>query len=374
MFPDASKIAQMMQNICTPYAPVERLNDDRRSSIDTDTKTISSTTVTDTIDVKSMTNKLPRNIAGGQGVVVVVDPYSTGRYLVEELRSRSIPMVAVRSSLDLAEFWLKNLQPEYFLDVIDHKEDDMKQTLFLLSKYDVKHVVPGSEPGVMVADELADALGCPWNGGDTKEWRRNKNDMQERIRSQGLRAIGQIYSDDLNEMKSWCEQYGEWPVVVKPAMSGGCDGVTFCHNFGDVQKAVEENLSVMNVNGARNDKLLLQECLCGDEYIVDMVSNNGQHVLSGIWRYSKLNLPGINFQHSAAELLPATGEAQNVLVPYVKKCLDALHIVKGASHSEVIMTADGPCLVETGARMHGLKGPKVLQIATGTILLFRFAM
>ena len=312
-----------------------------------------------------------RNEKGGPPeVVVVVDPYSTGKYLVEELRSRSIQMVAVRSSLDLAPFWLKSLQPEYFLDVIDFDEHDIKSTVELFSKYNVKHVVPGSEPGVMVADTLADALGCPWNGGDTKEWRRHKFAMQERIRSQGLRAIRQIYSDDLNEMATWCAEHGSWPVVVKPAMSGGCDGVSFCKNFGEVEAAVNENLSVMNVNGAVNDKLLLQECLMGDEYIVDMVSNDGVHVVSGIWRYSKLNLPGINFQHSAAELLPATGDVQDILVSYVKQCLDALHIAKGASHSEVMMTSSGPCLIETGARMHGLKGPKVLQIATGTYFAF----
>jgi len=31
----------------------------------------------------------------------------------------------------------------------------------------------------------------------------------------------------------------------------------------------------------------------------------------------------------------------------------------------VIITEDGPCMVETGARMHGLKGPKMLEYATG---------
>ena len=49
----------------------------------------------------------------------------------------------------------------------------------------------------------------------------------------------------------------------------------------------------------------------------------------------------------------------------MQKCLSALHIFNGASHGEIIMCHDGPCLVEVGARMHGLKGPQMTQMATG---------
>jgi len=63
--------------------------------------------------------------------------------------------------------------------------------------------------------------------------------------------------------------------------------------------------------------------------------------------------------------MPFSGEVQDLLVPYVKLCLDALGIREGPSHSEVMMTRDGPCLVETGARMQGLIGPKVIELATG---------
>jgi hypothetical protein len=56
---------------------------------------------------------------------------------------------------------------------------------------------------------------------------------------------------------------------------------------------------------------------------------------------------------------------QDSLRAYVAKVLDALGLHFGASHAEVIVTKDGPCLVEVGARMHGALGPEVMQEATG---------
>merc|ERR1712151_822674 len=50
---------------------------------------------------------------------------------------------------------------------------------------------------------------------------------------------------------------------------------------------------------------------------------------------------------------------------YVFACLNALGIETGASHSEVILTPNGPCLVETGARMHGLMAPRLTELSTG---------
>jgi hypothetical protein len=42
------------------------------------------------------------------------------------------------------------------------------------------------------------------------------------------------------------------------------------------------------------------------------------------------------------------------------RCLDALGIAHGPTHAEVMMLADGPCLVEVGARFHGVGATWVL--------------
>jgi hypothetical protein len=42
----------------------------------------------------------------------------------------------------------------------------------------------------------------------------------------------------------------------------------------------------------------------------------------------------------------------NMIICY--RCLDVLGIKHGPTHTEVMMLADGPCLVEVGARFHGV--------------------
>ena len=96
------------------------------------------------------------------------------------------------------------------------------------------------------------------------------------------------------------------------------------------------------------------------------MSHEGKHVLSALWEYKKIRDPATkSISYEYARMIEATGEIQDQIVPYAMECLDALHIKYGPSHSEVIMCHDGPCLVETGARLHGLKGPKMVERATG---------
>jgi len=299
-----------------------------------------------------------------QKVVVIVDPYSSGRYLVAEIKNQLWKMVCVQSSQDLADFWLGQHEPENFIETIKH--ETLESTVAALSAYDVAAAIPGSEPGVLLAEDLQEALNLQGNGASTKDWRRNKYNQQERLREVGVRAIRQLYSSDVNEMLQWQEQWGAWPIIVKPSMSGGTDGVYWCHSKADVEEAHAAECGKLNCNGVINDKLLVQEYLDGLEYVIDCVSFEGKHVLSGIWVYKKIKdtaTKSITYEY--AQFLDSKGEIQDQLVDYIFKCLDALDFKYGPSHSEAIMCADGPCLVETGARLHGLKGPKMTEFATG---------
>mmetsp|Transcript_46432 Transcript_46432/g.110642 ORF Transcript_46432/g.110642 Transcript_46432/m.110642 type:complete len:491 (-) Transcript_46432:442-1914(-) len=299
-----------------------------------------------------------------QKVVVMVDPYSSGMYMLQELQSQQWPIIGIQSSQDLASFWLAQYDPKLFVHNIQH--NSLSKTLEELEPFDVAAVLAGSEPGVMLAEDLADSLGLPCNGAATKEWRRNKYAQQERLRECGIRAIEQLYSGDIDEILAWRQNWGQWPVIVKPAMSGGTDGVYWCHCDEDIRLAHSLHCGKVNVNGELNDKLLVQEYLDGPEYIVDSVSHQGQHVVSGVWVYKKTKdtqTKAIAYEY--ARLIESTGEEQSQLISYVWKCLDALDLKYGPAHSEVILTPKGPCLVETGARMHGAKGPKLIELATG---------
>jgi biotin carboxylase len=66
------------------------------------------------------------------------------------------------------------------------------------------------------------------------------------------------------------------------------------------------------------------------------------------------------------DLLAPEDPRAAILSGYVRACLDALGIVHGPAHSEVMLTADGPVLIETGARLQGGDSVALMRAATGT--------
>lgn len=120
----------------------------------------------------------------------------------------------------------------------------------------------------------------------------------------------------------------------------------------------------------------MQEFLAGTEYVVDSVSRDGEHMVLAVWRYLKkqnAKTKAITYEYSEI-LNPAESselkELCETLTSYAKTCLTALGIENSAAHTEIIINGrtGEPCLVETGARMHGCSGPKLIENATGLSL------
>jgi len=157
--------------------------------------------------------------------------------------------------------------------------------------------------------------------------------------------------------------------VAKPAGGVGSEGVYFCKSTADIEKAHREIIGMVNPKGITNDAVALQEFLHGDEYIVDTISDNGRHICVAIWIQGKRrdlpwNPTSIVTTHDM--LMEPSGEIQDELIGYTFKMLDALGFKHGPSHNELMFTERGPILIEINARMHGLQGPRLIELSTGT--------
>lgn len=75
-----------------------------------------------------------------------------------------------------------------------------------------------------------------------------------------------------------------------------------------------------------------------------------------IWKYDKRSHNGSAFVYFGVLPVGSSSPEARVLVPYVRGVLDALGMKNGASHAEVMLGPDGPCLVEMNARAHGGDG------------------
>ncbi len=290
---------------------------------------------------------------------IVLDPFSSGRFLVDEFARRGIPSVAVLSC-PIPALFAASFRPEKYSAVFE--ADAHTGTLeAALSPFNPRCVVTGLETGIALMDDLAARFGLPGNAPQTSAMRRDKYLMQETIRGHGLQAVSQCKVQSGEQAAAWLSHYGSYPVVVKPAASAGSDNVHVCANREEALAAVDTVLQANNLFGAKNSHALVQEFLDGQEWVVDTVSCDGVCLVTNVTKYKKVRNAHGKIVYRQSAFLAPDDAAHGELIRYVKRVVAALGIRFGAAHVELIETARGPVLVEVNARMHGGDAVSVLR-------------
>lgn len=226
-----------------------------------------------------------------------------------------------------------------------------KEAIF--SGLEVTGVICGGEAGVDLADALSEYMGFITNGTDVAN-RRDKKVQQELIRDAGLRSVRQAAGSTVEEVEGFLRTE-KYPLIVKPSDSAGSDGVKLCHSY---ELAKDHFITLTTTHqrvngGGACEEVLCQEFLKGKEYVVDHVSRDGIHKCVMVWVYDKRPVNGASFVYFGDIPLDSESEEAKQLIPYARGVLDALGVKNGPSHGEIIMTEDGPCLVEMNCRAHG---------------------
>jgi biotin carboxylase len=295
-------------------------------------------------------------------IAVIVDGYRIGVFLAPKLKKCGYRCINIASS---PEFSSSCNLDDCLTNIINFGNVD--EVARQLQKYpEIEFVIPGTESGVELADILSERLRLPSsNGTDLSEARRNKFKMIDTVAAAGLRTAKQIAANNVAEIIAWVRKLNEYPVVLKPLRSSGTEGVTFCFNERDIIAAFNNIYSVRSMYNVKNEQVLAQSYLHGTEYIVNKVSLKGQHYLSDMWEYKKIISSTGNPIYDSAKILPYLFEHREELVDYDNRVLDALELKYGSSHSEIILTADGPALVEVGARVMGSVSTDIISLAIG---------
>jgi biotin carboxylase len=284
--------------------------------------------------------------------VVIVDGYSTGRELVRELSRRGMTCLHVRSTAQIPAPVVN------CFDVSAYDKDlgylgPVAEAATALQILSPDAVVAGSEWGVTFAEFVAQDLGLPTNRIETISARRNKFDMIKAVRAHGLHVAEQSSVTSAREAHLWAMLHGKWPIVVKPMLSAGSDGVVICRDHADIDYAFAQALYRENFLGCFNDRLMIQSYLAGPQFIVNTVSRGNRHFVTDAWHVAYRTVPGGSIAAGSMTLLDPEQATSRVLFDYTLAVLPALGIENGAAHSELRMTAQGPALIETGARLMG---------------------
>jgi biotin carboxylase len=264
----------------------------------------------------------------------------------------------------VADYFSRGFEPAVYSCDLGFVADPVELSVALRAA-NVGRVVAGTESGVVLTDTLNHLLSLPGDDPATRTARRDKAAMARTVAAAGLAVPAGAVFGDAVQARDWYAGSGLREVVVKPLRSAGSDHVRFCADAASVQAAAVAVLSSTNLYGERNDEVLVQERLVGTEYYLNTVSHEGIHAVAEVWRYSKLEGPDGAPIYDFEEPLGPDDDVVHDLKRFVFLVLDALGVRSSAAHTEVMVTAGGPVLIECGARLGGATMPEVVEKYTG---------
>jgi hypothetical protein len=219
-----------------------------------------------------------------------------------------------------------------------------------------------SDSGLADAEEFGASLNLTHHCG-INEARRHKFLMNEAVSSAGLPVVRQRLCRSSAEAGEFAQELGMETVassnnnprvVVKPIRGVASDDVFLCRDFASVHEAFSRihGSTVFGSPSEKHENVLVQEFASGQEYAIDIISKNGEHKVAAVWKYDKRPANGASFVYFATKIY--NEKDGSVVCDYAKQCLDALDVKWGLTHNEVILTADGPRLVEVNCRQHNM--------------------
>ncbi|QIG94479.1 ATP-grasp domain-containing protein [Bradyrhizobium sp. 6(2017)] len=301
---------------------------------------------------------------------VIVDAYSTGRYLPEEFERYEIGTVHVMSAAQIPAIFQPHFNADLYDEVIRPPEQMSNEEIVefhaqVLRGRKLEFVIAGCETGVELADSLSERLGLPSNGTALSAARRDKARLSDALGAAGVRSIRQVVSNNAEEVTNWKHRADFDEIVVKPLNSTGTEDVFFCSTDADIRRAVGAIVGKTNRTGAFNHFALGQEKINGQQYTVNAVSIDGEAFVTEAWTYDTVPIEGASSVCSVERLLGGREPIVHELSDYLVRALQALQIVDGPAHAEIIVDHRGPVLVDFGARLQGTMSAKARTMALG---------
>lgn len=215
------------------------------------------------------------------------------------------------------------------------------------------------------AARLAERLGLKFLNSKTAALIRDKYSVRERLAQYHIRQPRFALATTNDELKVAVGKIG-FPVLIKPSDGYGSQNIlTFQSEAGFVAMAAPfaNYLPLKTDYGlgvCANDRLVVEEYIRGEVIGCETFTVNGKHLFLGI--NDKVFFPPPCFGIKGSSF-PSDRFDTEKIRDYVFAILDALHFDFGAAHTEIIVTADGPYLVEVNPRLIGAHIPRLLGFA-----------
>lgn len=285
---------------------------------------------------------------------------------------RQLAQKAVAAGFRVFSIWDPALESaEYLSDVAEYCEELVltdfgdeaglrRLVAQLATRHDPAHVLHlGSETTQLAVCAQAEAMGLALNSSRSLTRINDKAAMRALLSERGLSPMISIEARSPAEAEQILRQRTGLRMVVKPTLLDGSRAVHLIERLSDVGGWRQE-LACLGYRGP----VLIEEYLRGPEFSVETITVHGVHHVIGVTAKRLGRRPHF-VEMGHVHCAPLPGEAHATITELVVAFLDATGYRFGPAHTEVILTAAGPRIVESQARLGGDRIPLLVQLASG---------
>lgn len=230
-------------------------------------------------------------------------------------------------------------------------------------------VLPGSDIYVTATARVAAALDLPGLPVATVDRVRDKSVMRAAVAEAGLRTPRFAQATSEAELRAAAEQVG-FPCVMKPVACSGSIHVSRADDLDQLTAAFQRLVTdpEPDMGKLHEHRVLVEEYVQGPEFSADgYVLESGEITVVALSR--TLLGPEPDFVEMG-HLTPALVDDATLksVEAYVGDVVRAVGITSGPFHCELRLAADGPVLIEIGARLPGDRIVELLRLVTGVSL------
>ncbi|MBJ7597430.1 MAG: carboxylate--amine ligase [Candidatus Nephthysia bennettiae] len=211
------------------------------------------------------------------------------------------------------------------------------------------------------AAAIATDLQLPFHSPETVQLVQDKVRMRARLRERGVESVPCRAIDSMEALTLFYRETGP-PVILKPSRGWASTGISVVNSEENLAGAFRRTVQATPFLVGPSPPMA-ERCFEGREFSVEAITHRGVHHVFAVTEKFKDERTKVELGH----LVPAriTGREERLLIEHVRAALTALGVGFGPTHTEVILSSQGPVIVETHLRDGGDEIPRLVEDATG---------
>jgi len=252
----------------------------------------------------------------------------------------------------------QSIDERFFMPDLSRRPDIIYAVSYLARERQIDRIVPLDDYDVETAASLREHLRLPGIGETLVRHFRDKLAMRIQASRAGIRVPAFVSIINYDRIREFMDRVPP-PWVLKPRSEAGAMGIKKIHDSEQLWRHLEQL-------GDEQSFFLLEQYIPGDVCHVDGIVSEKDVVFAVAHRYGA---PPMNVAHEGGvfvtrTLSPESDEAREMFA-LNRRLMQALGMVRGATHTEFIRGQDGKLyFLETAARVGGANIDCAVEAAT----------